>query len=100
MMMGDPGPESGMFIIKNRSGTKVQIFHDNAYICTLKPAMIGCEMALYEHANEFTAKMIINGKFVSKECEFEYQPRMINGLTTLAIDSRGKIKVESIVERE
>lgn len=62
--------------------------------------MIGCGMALYEYEDEFTAKMIMNGKFISKECKFKYQPRMIDGLTTLVLDSHGEVKVESIVERE
>ena len=63
--------------------------------------MIGCEMELDDRfQNQFSAKMIINGQIVKRDFEVEFGPGMNKGLTTLAINSRGEMTVESVVERK
>ncbi len=101
-IFGPPfAPDSGMFVIKNRSGSQIQVLDNGSPRCWLKPSVIGCPMGLdSRHDDSFSVKMLLDGKIEKRTFTLEFDSRMNKGLTTLAINHRGEMKVESIVERE
>jgi len=100
ILMGDPRPATGSFTIKNKSTSQIYVTQHGNYICAIDPGQIGCKIEMRDEFDDvFTAKMTINGKVVVKEYNVDVQEKMLNAHTTLSIDHRGELKVESTVAR-
>jgi len=52
------------------------------------------------YGDTFTAKLLVNGKLITKTYEVKFGPGADGGLTTLAIDHQGEMSVESVVARQ